>query len=851
MHRRALLALAGGAGLIVCALLITLLSRAIAALPSQSASLQIASSATTTASPARWQGYINGMHTWVTVIPRGHSISDDARANDPWWKWGNTTSDIYLFSFGGFENVRLILAFDLQANGSPKATFYDNTLNKKPLLYTLTGDQLTVQTGGGRPYLVVRPEQGSWLIDGKANYNLQIDRYVATGEARSDQQSDNGPDWVIRVGGAQPGVPDWETQRQVRDPNPQHGDVRFGLTLRLPNAPEFRVTPPVLPDFPYFGIGDGSVDWFTQNPNPLYFNVPGSQLLLYPFPGFETGGSYEVTSLSLPPDVDFEAPFVFYRFAPNTRHAQLVVRAESYPNGDQFGPAPTRQQRSSFRYSWTSTNSESWSYSLHVAGFHPYTQTVQLGDAEIHGVSASELPTWVASKVWPLVTFVEAVHGYRGSEGIYFYSAQGTAPWPYLGGLSTDHPDYLSAPYLPSNDALTVLSGESLPPDFRGEYADDNSRPLGLYLSPVDNRLHLLGAKGGLLNLGDSLVLRVHNLTGGQYVDGWTLERVPAQPAAAAAAQPTPPSGTPAEPESPPRAVPGTVEQALYTLDGYLIYSGPSGARLVKASFQPSIFQALPPTDKASWEDLNRRLAPYIDRERDPRNLAQWLVAFPGESITIDGGQISDVRATASGYQFVLDLQPGFLPSGAELIDLRRLRPGLYVVSYDGHFSIQPLVLSNLSVSAQLPLDHPATTGQPSLIQIRATNTGLEDAAGLDLSVTARQGRHAIQISQRSVDLLGGQPIQEMVSWQPPSAGTWEITARLESSDGNVIAQDSPSVIVANQPDFSDRSVLSLSTGGGWRLPAFLLLIAGSILLWVMPRPSAGRGADRPDDSST
>ena len=49
--------------------------------------------------PATWQGAIQDAPVWITVVPRGHDISAQARQSDQWWQWGNTTTDAYLFAF--------------------------------------------------------------------------------------------------------------------------------------------------------------------------------------------------------------------------------------------------------------------------------------------------------------------------------------------------------------------------------------------------------------------------------------------------------------------------------------------------------------------------------------------------------------------------------------------------------------------------------------------------------------------------------------------------------------------------------------------------------------------------------
>ena len=72
-----------------------------------------------------------------------------------------------------------------------------------------------------------------------------------------------------------------------------------------------------------------------------------------------------------------------------------------------------------------------------------------------------------------------------------------------------------------------VASGAftSIREGLRGEYRFGEPKRPELYFSPIDERLHLLGADGGRFNLGHGWVLRLANLVGGPYLDSWELDR--------------------------------------------------------------------------------------------------------------------------------------------------------------------------------------------------------------------------------------------------------------------------------------------------------------------------------------
>jgi hypothetical protein len=788
--------------------------------------------------PTTWEGTIDGVPAWITVVPRGHDVSAQAREHEPWWQWGNTTTDAYLFAFERPDNVRLILSFTRQPDGLPEAAIYANNEGDTPLQYTLDGDALTVQSNGGHPYLRMLPQGGGWLVQGKTNYRLTL---LADGVVRGigypDARTDGTVDTVIQVGSQQPGIPEWMTMRVVSDPDPKAQIFRFVAVRRLKDAPPFKVAPPLMPTFPYLGMKREYLNssWFVENPDPLFFDLAKSEFMILPFPAFQNAGTYAVNSLSLPPRLDFESPFVFYSFDPTTRYSQLVVRSDSFPAGDPYGVKPQDMPRLSFRYSWKTRGSTLWTYSLQVAGFHEYTRQVPIGNTWAWGVSPDELPMWVTSQPWPLVTFVEAVNGYPGSEGIYFYTAQGATPWPWLSGATDQPPEHLAAPYLPRSDELTEASNYGLPDGFRGEYNDAYFRDPTLYFSPIDNRVHLLHAQGGVWNLGDGVVLREHNLDGGPYVDGWTRERVPPQ----------------ADVTGLPRALPGTVEQALYALDNYLIYSDSNTAELLHTTYRPATFEVRPPTDKNSWQDFRQLLEPYRNHARDPKDLQEWLTAFPGEALTITNGRISDVRVIPRGFRFEVDLRPGFHLDGKDILGLGKLEARQYVVTYDGQFTIQPLTPPNLSVDIQAPPDRDLRTDRVVPIQIDVTNTGLDDTTHDTLKVVAVYDGKSEELSQQTVDLLSEKPTRIALNWQPRASGQWQIRVRVEDTRGAVLAAKSRTVDVTGGTATTEQGVLLISTSDHWQVPAFLLLLCFAFLISIVARAALHPTSDGSPDAAT
>ncbi|MGI8967951.1 MAG: hypothetical protein ACR2GA_02455 [Chloroflexota bacterium] len=615
------------------------------------------------ATPKTWHGTIAGVPTWITVVAHGHDI---VRRAGSWWTWGNTSTDTYLFAFRHPRNVRLILAFERQPNGLPQARLFLNQAGAAPLAYTSSGTGVQITTDGGNPYLTIRAAGGPWLIHHVTNYNLRLSLDGPSEYGPRAARTDGQTDVQIRVGGGTHGVPRWETDRLVFDPSPTSGYIRFGAFQRLPGAPRFRVARPIMPSFPYLGIGRAHPHWFVENPNPLYYDLNSSSFNRHPFVGFENAGTYSLTSLTLPPRVDFESPFLFTNFAPGTREAQLVIRAESFPHGDLLGPQPRTLPRSTFRMSWTDSRSNLWEYSLDVAGMVPTTRTIHLGDSRFLGIPPRATAGWVAHHSWPLVTFVQAVHGYSGSEGIYAYSAQANDNWGWLGGMANHPAHYLSHPPLPQPPALTAATDpRALPVGFRGEYSQAYFRIPMLYASPIDAHLHLLYGHGGWWNLGECWALNSRSVGHGPYINSWVLHRLTRAPGCR-------------------RKTRTSLRQSLYALGGYFLFSGPQGANIQLSRPPSSAFRVVPPTTRSSWLEFSRLTARY-QLGRDPRNLRSWLRAFPGPSVAIHPAQLKVLRSTHSTLSILLSVPAHartVLNGSRQYLPALSSRSGVYLLTY-------------------------------------------------------------------------------------------------------------------------------------------------------------------------
>ena len=456
--------------------------------------------------------------------------------------------------------------------------------------------------------------------------------------------------------------------------------------------------------------------------------------------------------------------------------------------------------------------------SLNVAGSYTLDQSVQLGDSQFWSIAPDQLPGWIVSRKWNMATFVEAVNGYQGGEGIYFYSTQAIQNWPWLYGASTDQPQYLTQPYLQPTANLEEKSVMGLPTNFRGEYSSAYFRQPRLYFSPIDNRLHLLYGQGGVWNLGQGLVLRLQNLEGAAFVDSWIRERLSTDQLKSATLQ----------------AVPGYTEEALYALGGYLIYAGGGNVEFGPLVESSSRFVISPPGDKSSWLAFRERIAQYSGQERSPMDLESWLLALHGPTFALSGAQLEDMRAMPGGFRFLLDLQPGFQGRGEDLLDAASLSPGRYVVTYQGRFRVEKLTPPSLTASI---VGAGSLLMEKNPVRVLLSNHGLQDAEQATVELLARSpGGGGKIVAAQTVDLLAGNTLAITLSWTPATTGIWMLTPLIRESDGSVVFGDAVSAVVF-APKNSGLNALLLTTASRGRLPvilAVLLILAGfgALQLW-------------------
>lgn len=716
------------------------------------------------ASPRTWQGEIDDVPTWITVVPRGGNRDIRDLNPDAWWTWGNARTDAYVFAFWRPDDVRVVMSFD-QVEGRSQMSLYLNAEGAETIDVTIEEDDVIVNSNGGYPHSVMTTKDGGWFHDGLVNYDFILQKDGQ--EGKEAVPLDGEFDYVLEVGEAEPGIAGWQTGELLNDPRERWGYPRFGAVVRMPGAGEFVVEEPLMPQFPHFGIGISEYLWYERNPLPLYYHLEKEALDYNPVVGFFNGGMYRIHSLSHAPYVNFESPFAMYNFEPGSRQTRLVIRAESFPADDFLGPEPKSRTRTTLRYSWKLFSDREWAYGITVSGPLSHEDEFTIGNHMVRNITPERLPDWVTGSDWPLVTFVQPPEGYGGAEGIYFYSAQANEYQPWLAGIDNREPDNLAAPLLLEDTYLDPRQTRGLPPGFRGQYHSAYFRPPRLYLSPIDERLHLEYGLGGVWNLGEGRIMRFHNLNQDAYIDGWTLETTTTY--SESEADVLKEEGVPTETANVRIAKPGIVTEALYALDDYLIYSSEDTVEIHRTAFEMSEFSVSPPTDADSWEQHKTLLEDY-EQGRPVDNMRAWLDAFQGETLVIDNANIRGMRTTDRGFHFTLTMAEDAQVRGdlSEALLGSLNSGGVYALSYDrNEDSWQRQYATPARLEVNVSMTSPQTF-VPQRLELEVRNVGVADWFG---PAELRIGDEVVHVWENLL-VPGLSTVREELIWTPRHAGT-------------------------------------------------------------------------------
>lgn len=767
----------------------------------------------------------------ITIYPRAGALDPGA----DWRRVLDTEQALWVFDAGSDGSVNLIIEFRREGPALV-AELYDDLNDDGRVSFELQGGQPTITERALRmaraawSVRVTAPD-GWWVKDGRVNFNLSI---AVDGPVRatfgpditySKMVLDGQPDVAVDVTDPDHnGVPDTDVRRLLMELPSLDGYYRSNIMVNE-GGQDVPIENSIV--WPYLGStfaalrgynptvtevfrgrggrSYGIVRDYHENPAPLQVEWERSKIQYIGEFVPSRGGEQQwfVYSLAATPPgtvstTNFESPFAFYDLA-NDRDGipELSVRHVGYAPEDPFyANGLVKHGVRIVRYSWDQDNNQSWDYKLGLISRSPLiTDTVTVGATTLNVLPYDRLAQFSVEQPADAVTFVaqETPNAWT-SEGIYQWDDSPNLSSHYLAGIGTR---------MPNDDFGAIAAG------FRGEINLDYHQPPQLYFSPIDRKLHLLGAERGIWNSGTKGELRVRDTDRDGYLDQWTHTQVLTTTEMI------------------------TREQQLNISRSHLIYASANGIVLRQAAVPLTSWTVAPPATHAEWQQLGTAL----EREGPapaPGDLQAMIAPFRGPEQRISGATVRDYRATGEQFRFVLDLQPGFTVTGAALLPRGDLAPGSYVVSYDGELRVTPLTPPALSATLA---DAPLTELEPNLLKLTLRNAGLADVTDGLVEVWAQPpGGAATVVTSDTVSVLGQEQITLKLSWTPRRAGTWTLTPTLRQGDQPPLSLQAAQQIVQPLPPTDAGRVIGTSTTAGMR-PALvtglaLFALVAALIVW-------------------
>jgi hypothetical protein len=730
--------------------------------------------------------------------------------------------DLWTFDASADGTINLVIDFSRSERGL-LAEIYDDQ----------SGDaQVSIDFDGGRPTVAESPypavrvisPDGWWQDEEIINFNInvEVDGPVDAAFSAVDyldiSKHDGTADFQISVYDPDnDGKPDYELRNFLFDGPILKSNITINQFDNEPTSNDFLF-------WPYLGGNDYGgmvrsgygfaeapiqVDWETGRIAVLAEIVASrtndNNCFIYSTAPINKG----ITNYA-----NFENPFCLYDLAMDTdSYPEMAIRMEYWGPGDErihYGYANT--PLNNIRYSWDQDNDRSWDYKIGLAGRRPIDAIKEFSDFAVQTIPHDEFPYWATEYPWDAIQFVhvEGSERYWTSEGIYQWGIDRSLWLEYMLGR-VEIPEFHSY--------------ESIGPGLRGEYSmfrEGGLQPR-LYFSPVDSKLHLLGAQKGLWNIDDKEKLVYENADQDLYIDRWS------------------------------HYIGEEVDKSLIFSSPFLIYIDrhQHQVKVVESETPFSLFETRPPRNHQEWLELAGSLETH-GSDIESTDFSELFDRFNGAKIEISGVAFRDFRHTDDGFRFVLEPRPAIRVDQAADAYLSALEDAeqAYVVVYDGRLSARPLVPASLRVDIS---DVASTLSQVNALEItRFTvpvyNLGQEDAYNIDLAAHFRKRGGQTVIATTTVALVPAEGSAEaQFEWTPRSGGVWDLVVAINgdvSSDeqvgyGSYDSPDRSSINVLPAQSISWQSLLQLDAGPSfsWLIGVLLLatiIAALSVALLVM-----------------
>ena len=599
------------------------------------------------------------------------------------------------------NEAKFIVAIENSFEGT-RAMVYQPTQGKTTLSFVLKNNELIIRNQIPPSITMVFPD-GWWIRDGKVNYNFDVfingPMYAMWGSAYDISKGGFGK-WAAIVEPYEPtvkisvrdpeytGIPLWD-MRQLLPEFPLQGFIRFNYTERKcstvlehglgisPQWPFIRITghyeqpvgsifPPIVVDWDRSLITHFSELVTARNQSCSYTHY---SLIKPNFNSLDTQ------------TLNFETPFAFYDFSGRGNgHPNLIIRTGYFPQGDPIITYPLLNQNdlSTIRYSWRDGVGDRFcDYKIEVVGFHNYNAATPIAGEQliINAPEYEDFPSWVLSQEWPITVFIdtEAV-SYACTEGIYEWPPMHVLGGAFVYGWTNKLSGLTFSPAANLRKGISLLS---LRKGTRGEFYFGKDKSPILYYSPVDNRLHLLGAIGGNWQLSNSIFLEVENILKDDYIDTWRLielQQIDGQEIDFVEAI------TDVELQYKEKLL-----EELVVLGDYALHWRDNQLTIHKVNIPLYNFEILPPHSNKSWLHFRETLGPLESIRRNPQEMSSWLNDYVENSLILEDVYLKGTQTAKKGVLFRLEAgEQVFSDGGLDFPSLQDLSQGELFLFYDG-----------------------------------------------------------------------------------------------------------------------------------------------------------------------
>jgi hypothetical protein len=472
-------------------------------------------------------------HDRVVVYDR----NPDPRAEGGSGAITNFVNAVWIFDAGADGSAQLIIRF-VTDSGQVVAYLFDDQDGDGEVAYQARGWEIIVTES--RNWHVKAAAPRTWITPGGSvnpDISFFIDgsilRYLSWGEALPGLSwasqyatTDGDLDWVIDVVDQdRDGIADYQLQRLLSAfpaDLPVFRSTLYANERRTPPLPYLHsVFWPLL-------VGSHAYESYNYFDHPPVVTVDWDKAKIdrVGILGYPTEQGYHINSRaaawakSQVNYADFENPMAYYDLAGDQDgRPELFVRFEVFASHDRFFldgtyPAPMTQ----VEYAWDQDNDGRWDYHLSLGGANPITSTVDFPDFSIRTVPYAQIPAWVTGRPWAAAVFLAAqAGGYWNSEGMSLWNVNRG----YRDGGIIEPSRLRDAYLVGSSDRPPIDDYSEIPPGFRGEVAFESFREPTLYISAIDQNLHLKYATSGIWVIDANREVRYSNLTGGAYLDHW------------------------------------------------------------------------------------------------------------------------------------------------------------------------------------------------------------------------------------------------------------------------------------------------------------------------------------------